>query len=174
MMNKKYVPDKSSKIFFAFIFFKYYRGVLSSILVIGIVVLSNAQSISKKVQCESIGNWTFNSFGTLKTCFMKVSTIIDESWFEIADERDETVAGLTFLSNKKIEFLPLEIANNFPELLGLAAQECSLTSVSRRNFKNLRKLRFLGLNYNKIRKIADNTFSDLIALEELRLSKISN
>lgn len=75
-------------------------------------------------------------------------------------------------ANKRIEFFPENIAEKFPNLIGLNAKSCSLETLSKENFKNFHKLRSMTISYNFIEKISTDTFMDLKLLEILDLSKV--
>ena len=122
-----------------------------------------------QVSCEKIENYGWY-FGSSKTCYMDKTTEINSADTTIAS-RDESIEGLRFWGNKKIKFLPIKVSEKFPNLLGLEAGLCSLTTISTANFKGLNKLRFLGLQYNQIKKIRSDVFEDLVALEYLYLCK---
>lgn len=100
-------------------------------------------------------------------------TVINDIGFLITSPRNDSIGGLYFLNNKKVEYLPENTAEKFPNLKILHAQGCSIKSVSKQNFKNLKTLRYLTLRDNEIQKIESDTFLDLVALEKLYLSKWS-
>lgn len=72
-------------------------------------------------------------------------------------------------SNKKIFFLPIKVADSFPNLVVLSAWGCSLTKISKENIKDLRKLTFYTLTGNKIENIPSDAFEGLTSLEWLWL-----
>lgn len=124
-----------------------------------------------EIACEKIGegNWG-DPVGEAKICLMHQSTIIDKSDFKILT-RDESINALDFNNNKKIEFLPIKVFENFPHLLGYSARGCSIKEVSKKNFENLNKLKVLWLGDNQIEKIPSDAFEDLSALEKVYLCK---
>lgn len=63
---------------------------------------------------------------------------------------------------------------NFPELKSIDADFCSIRFIFKQNFENLNKLRYLDLDGNKIERINDDTFEDLLSLKVLMLSKYKN
>lgn len=101
---------------------------------------------------------------------MQITTTINSTGVTIAP-RDETIKGLTMYNNQKIHFLPEKLNETFPNLSTYLASACSITEISKMNFENLDKLRFLSLHSNHIEKIARNTFEDLKSLEVLYLRK---
>lgn len=88
----------------------------------------------------------------------------------ITSEPDDSVNGLAFLANKKVHFLPINIAESFPNLLGLSSWGCPIKVISRKHLKNLHKLKLLNLGRNKIEIIKKDTFKDLRSLEWIGLS----
>lgn len=132
-------------------------------------LFENAEA--KQVSCESVGKnaWGFG-IGSVKTCFMERTTVIDEDNVSISTF-DENIGGLLFRRNKKIIFLPVKVAEAFPNLELYSAWDCSVTQISRENFAGLRKLKILHLEVNQIEKIQSDTFKNLVSLEILHLCK---
>lgn len=106
-----------------------------------------------------------------KTCFVE-NARIDATGFKITSSPDETIDCISMKANKRIEFFPENIAEKFPNLIGLNAKSCSLETLSKDNFKNFHKLRSMTISYNFIEKISTDTFMDLKLLEILDLSKV--
>jgi Leucine rich repeat len=144
-----------------------YREALLMILTINMMLPINAAS-AKEVSCESIvdTNWIF-SVGKAKTCRIW-TTKIDSRKVEISSEYDESMGGIHFGYNKNVSFLPVKVAEVFPNLLAFTAH-CTVEEIGKKNFERLHKLKTLNLNGNQIKKIADNTFEDLVSLERLYL-----
>lgn len=128
---------------------------------------------TKEVACEQIGFYdsTLHGVQRPKTCRMDKVTKIVSAEFYISSIKDVNVEGLIFSENKKILFLPENIAEKFPNLLLFFAAECSLTEVYKNNFRNLSKLDHLDLALNKIERISSDTFVDLTSLQKLNLCK---
>lgn len=103
---------------------------------------------------------------------MNESTTINSTGFSISSSKDNNVKGFYSYRNDKIEFLPENFAEKFPNLVVIWASRCSIKKVSKKNFRNLRKLRGLDLDKNQIERIESDTFDDLIELEELHLGKL--
>ena len=123
--------------------------------------------LADQVSCERNNRRNLRSS---KTCRMSGTTEINTADTTIAT-RDESIERLAFNHNRNIKFLPIEVSEKFPNLMGLEAGDCSLTTISKENFKDLTKLRLLGLYYNQIEKIRSDVFGDLVALEKLFLCK---
>jgi Leucine-rich repeat (LRR) protein len=125
-----------------------------------------------KVDCEEIKDKFWSFIGNVKSCFMRDKTSIAYDDSVIDSPRNETIRALTFEQNWNIFYLPVEIAEVFPNLEAYSAWDCSLETVSNKNFKNLTRLMVLNLSNNKIATIEMDTFEDLAGLRELHLSKI--
>lgn len=121
--------------------------------------------------CEKIEKHSYWSI-TNPTCVMAATTVINSVGFLITTPHNDSVEGFLSIFNKKIEYLPDNMADKFPNLVFIQAQDCSIKSISKQNFKNLKHLRFLALIQNNITKIESDTFMDLVALEELWLSEL--
>lgn len=119
--------------------------------------------------CESItSSNSWKSFGSYQTCKMDSTTVINSNRF-IITTTDPSVQNLYFSKNTNVKFLPENIAEKFHKLIILMAQECSIKTISRKNFHGLKKLRGLTLRGNQIEKIESDTFRDLVSLEKLSL-----
>lgn len=101
---------------------------------------------------------------------MKVNATINSEGY-VVSPAETSILGITFYLNKKISFLPVRVDETFPNLIAYSAADCSLTSVSRINFKNLKKMKTLNLRNNQIVKVKSDTFEDLTLLEVLWLGK---
>lgn len=103
----------------------------------------------------------------IKTCF------IEES-----NEEEDTVLGTTndldvlaFISqkNKLVKFIPKSIGEKLPNLKYFFMNGCSLTIVRDYHFKDMRQLRLLNLDSNRIATIERGSFNDLTRLKTLYL-----
>lgn len=140
------------------------------LLVVGTSFVLNEASVDE-VSCERIKILEWRNFGNQKTCFMTDTTSINVQGLKISAQADEMVCGLRFTDNEKVSFLPNNVHKKFPNLLGFDAFSCSIKSVSRENFKGLKRLEELWLGANRIEKIMNNTFLDLTSLKRLNLGK---
>jgi Leucine rich repeat len=127
---------------------------------------------SKEIACESIKVAKDRVKNDETTCFMNDKTAIDTKDVTISI-RHYSVETLTFHSNKKISYLPVNIDKNFPNLTRYDASFCNISEVSRNNFKGLKKLIILILDHNQIEKIEDESFKDLTEMTHLDLGKIN-
>lgn len=99
------------------------------------------------------------------------STVIDSKDFLITSDRDVTVEYFNAEDNMKNEYLPTNIGETFPNLLGLNAHNCSIKEITRENFRGLNKLRTLILANNQIETIEDDTFDFIPAVRGIFLSE---
>lgn len=135
-----------------------------------LLALAVGQRNASDIECEKKENRIF-LLGTWKGCDIRSGPAINSPDVSITP-RDETIEGLSFDDNKEIYYLPVKVAETFPNLIAYWAMHCSLTEVSKINFKHLSKLRTLSLHHNQIVTIASNTFDDLTSLEHLYLGEI--
>lgn len=99
------------------------------------------------------------------------SSVIDSKDFLITSDRDETVEVFYAFGSKKLEFLPRNLGEKFPNLLGLNAAHCSITEISKESFKELGKLLKLRLYGNQIEKFVDDTFEYIPAIVKVHLGE---
>lgn len=105
------------------------------------LVLSAVEA--KEVACEKIeGNFWFPPVWA-KACNIH-QTAFNEPNVAISND-DESIGGLDFDGNKKIEFLPIKVDKSCPNLRGCAARNCSIKEVSKINFNEMNKLQALAL-----------------------------
>lgn len=126
---------------------------------------------AKQVSCESVIEDTWEQIGTVKTCYMRQTTLIDSPG--VAITHHETIDGIYFGGNKKIFFLPEYFVEMFLNLKIYAAHFCSIREVSKLNFRRLARLKVLFLHRNQIEKITSDTFEDLASLKELYLCEMA-
>lgn len=108
----------------------------------------------------------------VKWCIMNVVTEITSDEVKISDGRNENITDLWFSTNPKISFLPVEMHEKFPNIDWIHATYCSISTINKKNFIKLSKLRILSLSYNKIQKIESDTFDgDLVNLQKVDLGK---
>lgn len=127
---------------------------------------------SVEVACEQYKGFVWYGLLTVFSCFMDKTTAINGKNFIIADLKDEEVEGIVFHSNRLVEYLPYKVHLQPPNLSTYRAAFCSIKEISKENFENLNRLKHIDLNYNRIEKIAGNTFNGLRSLKKVELSKI--
>lgn len=124
---------------------------------------------AKEVSCEYFRETLWSgALGAVKTCHMDQDTVINDQNVTIST-RNESIGELRFSNNRKIFFLPVGVAEFFPNLKAYNANGCAIKGISKENFKGLHKLMNLYLAYNEIEKIETNTFGDLTNLAILGL-----
>lgn len=125
--------------------------------------------IQAQVSCESLGSTNYwREFKPAKTCKMDRTTLINSAGYHMTT-RDATVENFYFSHNKKIHYLPEDFSEMFPHLIVIMAQECSIKTISKQNFRNLTMLRGLSLRGNQIELIERGTFDEVVSLEYLSL-----
>lgn len=152
--------------------FEFYRHFLIIALIVQIFALT-VLAEPDEVVCERIANYQNLDFpaGWARTCFMKNETTINSNETTLGMKIDDSISGLKLNNNKNITWLPNEVAEVFPNLLIYNARNCLIGNISRKNFEKLNKLKNLNLGYNKIQKIAKDTFKELTELKVLYLCK---
>lgn len=127
--------------------------------------------------CEKIepNEWNYLESGALKTCYLtdKETTVIDSTGFLITSPKDDMVEAITFWGNKKVQFLPDNSGQTFPNMKVFVARDCSIKAISKKNFEKLSELVKLDLDKNQIERIDGDTFEELTALEHLAISKFA-
>jgi len=102
---------------------------------------------------------------------MNGPTAIGSRGVTISSGRDEVVGGMRLEHNSKIKFLPSDMGEKFPNLIAIYVYFCSISSLNKHDFKNLKKLKGLHLQKNLILILPDDVFEELIVLEYLYLGK---
>lgn len=155
-----------------FIYFKLrsnYR-LYAAFIVIALLPIGQTKTLT----CESVsnGDWTGTVNGARKTCWMFETTAIDSTGYTFSSTTESAVEAMSFKHNKKIEFLPENVAAVFPNLLAWDAKNCSIKTISKENFKELDKLLVLVLMGNQIATIFRGTFDGLVSLKALELCRL--
>lgn len=100
-----------------------------------------------------------------------VSTAINSTEFLITSEPDESVQRFYASFNEKLEYLPANLGEVFPNLTELHANVCSVKEITKEIFESLSELRELHLNFNQIEAIDNDTFEYIPAVERIHLCK---
>jgi Leucine rich repeat len=130
------------------------------------------EATTKGIACERVATVVWSLLiGSTKTCFMEETTKISSKDLEISVKRDNLMGTLSFYNNKNVSFLPVNVAESFPNLSFYRADGCDIKEISKSNFQGLNELRFLYLRENKIETILIDVFEGLANLQELFLSK---
>lgn len=142
----------------------------SKLLILYFQIYDSFSKEIKTVKCESYFSRNLSTFEiNVKFCRLR-RTAIGSDNVEIIPKASENATELFFDSNQDIEYLPVKVRENFPNLLSISAYYCKVKSISPENFKNLSKLLVLSLKKNELVTIESNTFDDLINLKVLLLS----
>lgn len=121
-----------------------------------------------KISCEIVENFTWTN-GVQKTCYLRTSTI-NSTRVSLSFINDEAIGAIDLSSNKNIHFLPIILCDESVTRVSIYnAAYCSLLAISKKNFRNLKKLQALYLQGNRIEMVKADTFSDMTSLEYLDL-----
>lgn len=133
-----------------------------------LLIFQLGQGVSETIRCERFGRRAWKHLGGQRVCFMQKTSQINSADTTISPT-DTSVRGLDLNGNGKISFLPIGLDVTFPNLVVHDAYALSLKTVSKINFKNLKKLKYLSLRGNQLESINSDTFEDLTSLEYLDL-----
>lgn len=127
-------------------------------------------SAALDIDCE---RFSTKALGTKRysICYLNSFSSINSTGFLLSSSRNESIQAISFAYNSKINYLPENIAEKFPNLVIFYASNSSIQSISKDNFKNLRKLERLYLGKNYITRIDGDTFRSLIAVDRIELRK---
>lgn len=124
-------------------------------------------SSSADVVCEKIGVcWE------TKCCQMNLETKIESNDVAVSWPRDDTIELIWLTGNRRIEYLPVEVYRNFPKIGFYWAGHCAIKEISKKNFEQLKSLKWAALQDNQIEKISSNTFEGLDELRQVFLGNI--
>lgn len=138
---------------------------------------SNGANAPNRVPCEIINTQQTEqiagvSYYNLRTCQMWRTTVIDNPNYEISSPRDVEVWKLNLAENNGISFLPVYVDQKYPNLLAYTAYSCNIKTLRRENFQNLKKVKELDLDFNKIETIYSDVFSGLESVEIIHLGDV--
>lgn len=127
-----------------------------------LVSIFNSVAIeAKEIACEKVEG---------QTCEMIMATAIETPDVKISN-RDSSINRLVIRNSPKIFYLPIGVAENFPDLISYFAAAIPIKEISKQNFLGLSKVNSLWMYGTKVEKIPSDTFIDLVALETLYISK---
>lgn len=161
-----------------FLILFFLRRKFSFFNIYALAVFFSLIGLSKgQLKCEKIENFSWKKIGSLETCYMdQVTSIVEHNrsidlvFYDSWGRLRYVSWGLNIGNNKKIRLLPI-LNLQYSDLVAYDAHNCSLTSISKSNFNNMWKLKYLALQDNHLEKIATDTFVGLSALEVLDMSK---
>lgn len=148
--------------------FVFLLRLISALSMVGFILPLCSSDPVKEVKCKhSNVQWNYLK-GILHSCRID-SQKIDDRGYTISSSSNASVDVLDIQNTTDIKFIPENIADKFPQLIVLQVINCSVETISDKNFKNLRKLKYLHLPLNQIDVIERNAFKDLVKLEWLSL-----
>lgn len=83
--------------------------------------------------------------------------------------RDESIEAFFTGFNTKLEHLPKNLGEKFPNLLTMSTHTCSIKTITKESFRGLSKLQDLNLQTNQIEIINDDTFDFIPAVVRIAL-----
>ena len=95
---------------------------------------------------------------------------IDHEGFSVAGYVNQNIQAIGILKNKEVKFLPENIGESSPGLIGFLVINCSIKTVNGKHCKGLNKLEVLILERNEIESIEGDSFKDLTKLDFLNLA----
>lgn len=114
--------------------------------------------------CESVSSY----------CYLNGTTSISKKGETFHFMLDQSINGLYMSGNKRIEYLPVNVHRNFPNIKQYLAEDCSIREISRKNFEKLYEVSEIRLRENQIEKIPSDTFADLPLLLYIGLRKLKS
>lgn len=136
-----------------------------------IFVLALASDIgASEIICEKVANYEVFE----KCCYLNKATVISDPNVTFSGSEIYDVNAILLLENYNIEYLPVNISKNVPNLEFYLAGRTIIREISALNFAKLSNLKFLGLQNNKIEFIPNNCFQDLTKIQEIDLSTQNN
>ena len=126
----------------------------------------------EEISCDlSEAYWKYSA-SELFTCTIK-NQPIDHSNFKvkISQADGEKVKGLIFDDDKKVKFLPMNLAEVFPNLEELSVKHSFIESISGKTLEGLKSLKRLSITNNDLSVIEKENFAHLTQLEELDLNE---
>jgi Leucine-rich repeat (LRR) protein len=150
-------------------FFRFRKCLLPHLV---LFLRSLSYAMAQQIDCEGIQNRRIDDIGDelLKACRMDETTVIDSTNFTLSSEYDEEMTEMYGNLNKKIEHLPENIYENFPKLISLGFESCSLRTVTVKSLRRLTLMKKINFGYNRITTIAIDAFEDLKNLQYLYLN----
>lgn len=131
-----------------------------------LLVMSACRLKAVEISCEKID--LLQPYG--KCCYLNGLTVISGDNIVLNGSKNLEVNTITFVRNKKVEFLPVDVYEKYPNLENYLASYASVKKISALNFKRLSNLKLLELKKNKIEFVPDDCFQDLIEMQRISLS----
>jgi Leucine rich repeat len=154
-----------------FFFFLRITKFVSSFLVIAQLFCFIPEATANKITCDEVIDHEWGYVKLQKTCWIEKTAVINSQGTRVSGERNELITGLWIAENKNVAFLPENVNEVFPNLVGYNADNCGVKTINKNNFVGLKKLKNLQLNNNPIEKIPNDAFEDLVSLEYFHFSE---
>lgn len=136
----------------------------------GVETQVETETESPEITCDFAEVYWKYSDKELYTCTIQTQSIEWSNYkIKVSQADSEKVQAVSFDGNTKMKYLPVNIAEAFPNLIELSAKNSYLESISSDNFHGLDKLKRISLTDNDLNVIEGGTFGGLTRLELLDL-----
>lgn len=133
--------------------------------------VTTENSIDKIVKCDFADRRFGYSARNLYTCEIFKESIDRTGYIIDFTNKSVIIEGLSLNYNINARYLPVNISQEFPDLVEISASFCKIQKITKENFYGLTKIKAINLSKNEMQTIDDDTFSDLVSLEWLGLGK---
>lgn len=138
-------------------------------IIISFLVLLNSTGFAKEIICSRFIDVTWWHFERrLHTCRV-YGQEINAPGIAFAPPRNLSVEAFDVKSSQKVQFIPENLSNRFPNLVLIRISGCAMKSVEKKHFQGLQQLIVLYLSSNVIEIIDSGAFEDNPKLEVLDL-----
>lgn len=131
-----------------------------------LILASSSQLEAAEINCEVV--YRYKRFE--KCCYFDRDIVIDALNVTIAGLENSDVEAIQFSGNEKVEFLPVNVYKNYPNLEVYLAGFAAVKEISAFNFARLLNLKSLDLKNNAIKFIPHDCFQGLTKLNQIDLS----
>lgn len=118
--------------------------------------------------CERMEEYRYG-YGSRSRCYVSFATI--DPCLCVVPIAKTDVYQFNVAFQKKVTALPVDFDNRFPNLELYNASSCSIQSISKENFEDMKNLQYLYLDNNQIETIARDTFSSVTSSIMIHLRK---
>lgn len=137
--------------------------------IIAIIFHSDAKSI--ETNCDISRNYYYPIRATLETCFIEEIKIQDKTTKLIFNfDKTKNVTAVNFRKSE-IQVLPMEVFDQFPNLLILELELLGISEIKEKSFVNATHLQQLHLDLNRLTEVGDGIFDGAWDLRHLELSR---
>jgi hypothetical protein len=118
----------------------------------------------------SDADWPFHDFCYTSDVDYSANFEAEKHTFTGTPSQKSKVKTFRMYYSPKVDFIPLEIVTEFPNLNGMTIDECNLPTVKEGLFKQeLQNIEFLNLGRSKVEVVEPKAFQYLIKLQWIRL-----